>query len=90
MTTRGAKQAFCLLDVQQYVPGSPPARYNCGFQGITAGWADIYTSGLDCQWIDVTGVAEGDYTLELAALCTPMVILLNKWDIARRRGVVAR
>ena len=27
------------------------------------------------------------YTLELAALCTPMVILLNKWDIARRRGV---
>ena len=27
------------------------------------------------------------YTLELASLCTPMVILLNKWDIARRRGV---
>jgi ferrous iron transport protein B len=27
------------------------------------------------------------YSLELAALCTPMVILLNKWDIARRRGV---
>jgi ferrous iron transport protein B len=27
------------------------------------------------------------YTLELAALCSPMIILLNKWDIARRRGV---
>jgi len=27
------------------------------------------------------------YTLELAALGLPMVILLNKWDIARRRGV---
>lgn len=27
------------------------------------------------------------YTLELAALCSPLVILLNKWDIARRRGV---
>ncbi|OGR74361.1 MAG: hypothetical protein A2089_04210 [Elusimicrobia bacterium GWD2_63_28] len=27
------------------------------------------------------------YTLELASLCAPMVILLNKWDIARRRGV---
>ena len=27
------------------------------------------------------------YTLELAALCVPMVVLLNKWDVARRRGV---
>ncbi len=27
------------------------------------------------------------YTLELASLCSPMVILLNKWDIAKRRGV---
>ncbi|HAT71429.1 MAG TPA: ferrous iron transporter B [Elusimicrobia bacterium] len=27
------------------------------------------------------------YTLELASLGLPMVILLNKWDIARRRGV---
>ena len=27
------------------------------------------------------------YTLELAGLGSPMVILLNKWDIARRRGV---
>ncbi|HNW45110.1 MAG TPA: FeoB small GTPase domain-containing protein, partial [Elusimicrobiales bacterium] len=27
------------------------------------------------------------YTLELTALGAPMVILLNKWDIARRRGV---
>jgi ferrous iron transport protein B len=27
------------------------------------------------------------YTLELASLCSPMVVLLNKWDIARRKGV---
>lgn len=27
------------------------------------------------------------YTLELASLCVPMVVLLNKWDVARRRGV---
>ncbi|MCM2267274.1 MAG: fused ferrous iron transport protein A/B [Elusimicrobiales bacterium] len=27
------------------------------------------------------------YTLELASLCSPLVILLNKWDIARRKGV---
>lgn len=27
------------------------------------------------------------YTLELASLCVPMIVLLNKWDVARRRGV---
>jgi len=27
------------------------------------------------------------YTLELAALCVPTIVLLNKWDVARRRGV---
>lgn len=27
------------------------------------------------------------YTLELASLCSPMILLLNKWDIARRKGV---
>ena len=27
------------------------------------------------------------YTLELASLCSPLIVLLNKWDIARRRGV---
>jgi ferrous iron transport protein B len=27
------------------------------------------------------------YTLELASLCAPMIVLLNKWDVARRRGV---
>jgi ferrous iron transport protein B len=27
------------------------------------------------------------YTMELAGLCAPMIVLLNKWDIARRRGV---
>jgi hypothetical protein len=29
------------------------------------GWADIYDSGLPGQWIDVTGVAPGNYTLEV-------------------------
>lgn len=27
------------------------------------------------------------YTLELASMCSPMLVLLNKWDIARRKGV---
>jgi hypothetical protein len=62
----GHKQAFCLLDSARVSPtASPTPRYHCSFQGIQAGWSDIYGAGLDCQWVDITGVAEGDYTLRI-------------------------
>ncbi|WP_437680023.1 lysyl oxidase family protein [Sorangium sp. So ce131] len=64
----GHKQAFCLMDLSSVgVPGAPSSpRYHCGFQGIQRGWSDIYGAGLDCQWVDITGVAAGEYTLRLS------------------------
>jgi hypothetical protein len=62
----GLKVGFCLLDSHQWdsnPAGSP--RYNCGDQGIQAGWADVYFSTLPCQWIDITSLAPGIYTLEV-------------------------
>ena len=38
--------------------------------GISAGCADIYSSSLACQWIDVTDLPDGNYTL---------VVVVN-WD----------
>jgi hypothetical protein len=63
----GHKQAFCLLDLAPYPGGggSETAAYNCSFQGIQRGWQDIYGSGLDCQWIDITGVPPGNYLLRI-------------------------
>ncbi len=64
----GHKQAFCVRDSEWWtaeVNGDVPV-YNCGFQGLSVGWADSYTSNLDCQWVDVTGLAPGDYSLELS------------------------
>lgn len=66
VVARGHKQAFCLMDTQSvadYGPTSP--RFDCSYQGISRGWSDSYGSGLDCQWIDVTDVPEGDYVLEV-------------------------
>ena len=61
---RGAKQAFCLRDNYPYLAGAPESRgYDCDNQGITAGWEDVYDRSLDCQWIDVTGIRPGKYTL---------------------------
>ena len=60
---RGHKQAFCLLD--SYSPAWPNAfgKFYCGNQGISRGFADIYEAELPCQWIDITEVPPGDYTL---------------------------
>lgn len=62
----GRKQAFCLLDSAQQDPeGTETPRFHCGFQGIQSGWSDIYSAGLDCQWVDITDVAPGNYTLRI-------------------------
>ncbi|MFO1476205.1 MAG: lysyl oxidase family protein [Verrucomicrobiota bacterium] len=62
----GHKVGFCLVDDHPWSPGaSSQARYTCGYQGIQAGWADVYGAGLPCQYIDITGVPPGQYTLRL-------------------------
>jgi hypothetical protein len=64
----GFKTGFCLLDSRRYinqpwVPLTP--RYSCSNQGLQRGWSDVYGSGLDCQWVDVTDVPNGSYTLQV-------------------------
>lgn len=61
----GHKQAFCLMDYEEW-DGGGRARYSCSFQGISAGWADTYDAYLDCQWIDITDVPPGTYTLHVS------------------------
>lgn len=64
----GRKQAYCLLDSERYVDDPEVAqspKYHCDYQGIQRGWSDVYHTRLPCQWIDVTGLAPGDYTLEI-------------------------
>ena len=57
----GHKQAFCLEDLLKYTNDNKSNGYTCAFQGITSGWADWYFKQLSGQWIDITGVPEGDY-----------------------------
>jgi hypothetical protein len=61
----GHKQAFCLLDTIQVTSGAPGPYYTCENQGISAGWADQYLRSLPCQWIDITDVPPGQYTLRV-------------------------
>jgi hypothetical protein len=61
----GHKQAFCLQDTQQLDPSRPGEGFTCAMPGLSAGWADSYDRELACQWIDITGVAPGTYTLSV-------------------------
>jgi hypothetical protein len=60
----GHKQAFCLIDFENW-SGASGSGYGCFNQGISAGWQDNYYTGLDCQWIDITDVPSGNYTLRI-------------------------
>jgi hypothetical protein len=62
----GRKQGYCIEGIKQ-VAGDQPNTYSCSSQGLAPGWEDIYTSALDCQWLDITGVPDGEYTLRLTA-----------------------
>ncbi|MFZ5553318.1 MAG: lysyl oxidase family protein [Bacteroidota bacterium] len=57
----GFKNGFCVLDLE--CSGGGTYQYGCGNMGISSGCGDIYSAGLDCQWIDITDVDPGDYIL---------------------------
>ncbi|HEU4710907.1 MAG TPA: lysyl oxidase family protein [Pyrinomonadaceae bacterium] len=59
------KQGFCMEDSLKY-DGDKSNGYNCAFQGITSGWGDWYFKQLTGQWIDITGVPEGDYIVRVS------------------------
>jgi hypothetical protein len=65
----GTKNGFCVLDLEMWDPdiavNGCGGRYDCGFQGISAGCADVYDAALQCQWIDITGIANGQYDLRV-------------------------
>ena len=66
ITTVGYKNGWCVMDLSDWQDsGLPCNRYNCNNQGISAGCSDIYAASLDCQWIDITTVLDGNYTVRV-------------------------
>jgi hypothetical protein len=64
----GFKNGFCVLDLECGDGGT--AQFGCSNMGISKQCGDIYGSGLDCQWMDITDIDTGRYT---------MVVRVN-WD----------
>lgn len=66
----GAKTSFCILELRTYDAGLPgyntsPGYSSCGqVQGLRPGRADVYDYSLVDQYIDIVGLANGQYWLE--------------------------
>jgi hypothetical protein len=65
IAARGHKQAFCFIDTLRYANDNKKQFADCSDQGITSGWGDWYYKQLSGQWIDITGVPEGDYVVQV-------------------------
>ena len=68
------KTSMAVVDSSSYdtsLPGAPPSRFYDSVSdpilGISIGWADVYGRNLPGQWIEVTGLADGEYWLEVIA-----------------------
>ena len=77
MVLTGRKQAFCLEDFEIASATAGPAKYTCGNQGISVGWADTYGSYLDGQWLDITGIPPGPYFLR---------VIINPYNVTLSGG----
>lgn len=55
----GFKSGFCVIDL---ICTKGNNKYGCANMGLTAGCFDEYGSDLDCQWLDVTDIPDGEIT----------------------------
>jgi hypothetical protein len=71
VVAEGQKTSFCIIDISVYdstLPNFVPGGefHGCGAttQGLSVGWADVYSKYLTGQNIDITNVPPGEYWLE--------------------------
>ncbi|MBI2780963.1 MAG: hypothetical protein HYX55_04085 [Chloroflexi bacterium] len=73
-----AKTGFCFLDSYVFRSKEPSyfdkARFVCNVapdrtvpMGISVQWGDVYRRTIAFQWIDITGLPDGDYLIEILA-----------------------
>jgi len=74
--TIGHKNGWCVMDLGGAISSEAPEganypacsfTYGCTTMGISAGCSDTYSSGIACQWVDVTDLEDGEYVLAVSS-----------------------
>jgi len=94
VVSSGEKRGFCLISYYRLVNAEWSPLHNpygfCAFQGIAAGWADIYSIGLPCQWKDVTAAKEPQPSGKLKAHANFENVLCEGLAICENDGTTPR
>jgi hypothetical protein len=64
----GMKKWFCLEDEYPLLANNsshPPAKYTCGYQGLSPTWVDVYDASYPGQYIILDSLVNGNYILEI-------------------------
>jgi Lysyl oxidase/FG-GAP repeat len=62
---QGRKQGFYLVDYHRQCSDAAPYLLAIERMSISPGWSDIYLADIPCQWIDITDLTDGTYTLRV-------------------------
>lgn len=90
------KVSFCMMDSAPVRSSRTPETlfahplyYGCdlGTQGISAGWADIYTSDLPGQQLSIAGLPDGNYDIITVADPAGLILETNDSDNASVRRI---
>lgn len=75
----GTKPGFCVVDL--FCPDPALRRYVCSNMGLSPTCADVYIKGIDgCQYIDITDIPPGDYTMVVRLNWTKKPDLLGRYE----------
>ncbi len=74
----GFKNGFCALDF--HCEEESDYKYTCDYMGISSGCYDVYKDDLLCQWVDITDVPDGKYTLVVRVNHTKSPDFFGRWE----------
>jgi hypothetical protein len=74
----GFKDGFC---VEDELCTTGIGKYGCANMGISAGCGDIYAPYYDCQWVDITDIDTGNYTILVGVNWRQLPDLLGHYEI---------
>lgn len=83
----GHKNGYCVIDVGCF---GGQAKFGCSNMGISAQCYDTYGAGTTCNWIDITDVPAGTYTLVVRTNWTnaPDALGRHETDYSNNQGQV--